>query len=68
MDCIKRVYVANAKANTVDSWLLTGKIPAIYQGKKEILCMLSQGRKTCALPERCVFETEESARAALNRK
>lgn len=61
----KTVYVANAKTNQVDTWVLTGEIKATYEGKKETLCLLAKGRRSCALPKRCVFETEEAARAVL---
>ena len=64
----KTVYVVNAKTNEVDAWLCTGEMTATYNGKKETVCLLSKGRKSCALPKRCVFETEEAARAVLNRK
>ncbi len=68
MSAPKWVYVINAKTNDVDSWILDGEITATYQGKKETVCLLRKGRKSCALPKRCVFETEEAARAVLNRK
>lgn len=64
----KTVYTVNAKTNTVDSWLCFGEITGLYQGKKERLCFLQKVRKTLVLPKRCVFETEEAARAVLNRK
>ena len=62
----KTVYVVNAKTNTVDSWILTGEFKGSLNGKRETICFLSKGRKSCALPKRCVFETEEAARAVLN--
>ena len=68
MDIPKIVYVVNAKTNNVDSWILTGEIKALYKGKKETLCLLNKGRKSCALPKRCVSQTEEAARAVLNQK
>ena len=68
MSEVKWVYVINAKTDKVDDWILDGEISAIYQGKKETVCLLRKGRKSCALPKRCVFETEEAARAVLNRK
>ena len=64
----KVVYVANAKTGDVDAWILTGEVNAIYQGVKETLCLLKKGRRQCALPKRCVFESEEAARDALARK
>lgn len=62
----RRVYVANAKTKQVDAWICTGEIRAIYRGKPETLCLLERPKTSCALPIRCVFETEEAARAALN--
>lgn len=59
----KTVYTVNAKTNTVDSWICFGEITGVYQGKKERLCLLQKVRKTLVLPKRCVFETEEAARA-----
>lgn len=67
MDVPKIVYVANAKANTVDSWTCTGEMNAIYKGKKELLCILYKGRRSVVLPKRCVFETYEAALAALKK-
>lgn len=61
----KTVYTVNAKTNTVDSWICFGEITGVYRGKKERLCFLQKGRKTLALPKRCVFESEEAARAVL---
>lgn len=57
----KVVYVANAKTGKVDAWIRFGEIQAIYQGKLETLCLLGKGRKSCALPKRCVFESQEAA-------
>ena len=68
MEGIKTVYVINATANKVDAWLCTGEMVAQYQGKKERLCFLQKGTKSTVLPKRCVFETEEAARAVLNFK
>ena len=68
MSIPKTVFVANAETNDVDAWILTDEIVATYQGKKETLCLLRKGRRSCALPKRCVFETEEAARAVLSRK
>lgn len=68
MEAIRTVYVANAKTNKVDAWFCTGEITANYNGKKEKICFLTRNRKNTALPKRCVFETEEAARAVLNRK
>jgi len=59
----KTVYTVNAKTNTVDSWICFGEITGVYQGKKERLCLLQKLRKTLVLPKRCVFESEEAARA-----
>lgn len=64
----KRVYVANAETKKVDAWICTGEINTTDRGKKETLCLLRKGRTSCALPKRCVFETEEAALAVLNRK
>ena len=64
----KVVYVANAKTNNVDAWILIGELKAIYHGKKEMVCLLRKGPESCILPKRCVFETDEAARAALDRK
>lgn len=68
MSIPKIVFTVNAKAGTVDAWILTGEIVGIFNGKKEPICLLGKGRKSCALPKRCVFETEEAALAVLNRK
>lgn len=65
---VKTVYVVNAKTNEVDAWLCTGEMTANYNGKKEKICFLNRGRKNTVLPKRCIFETEEAARAVLNRK
>lgn len=65
MNIPKVVFVANAKTKRADAWILTGKIGGAFNGKRETLCLLSKGRKSCALPERCVFETEEAALAVL---
>lgn len=59
----KTVYTVNAKTNTVDSWTCYGEMSGLYHGKKERLCLLQKVRKTLVLPKRCVFETEEVARA-----
>lgn len=68
MSIPKVVYVVNAKAGTVDAWVITGELVGIFNGKKEPICILVKGRKSCALPKRCTFETEEAALAVLNRK
>ena len=65
MSLPKVVYTANAKTGKVDAWILDGEIKALYQGEKQTICMLRRGSESCALPKRCVFETEEAARAAL---
>lgn len=62
----KLVYVVNAGANRVDSWTCFAEMRATFDGKPETLCLLRKGRRSCALPKRCVFETEEGARAVLN--
>lgn len=67
MGTAKIVYVANATTNKADEWILTGELNATYKGKKETLCLLSKGRRSCALPKRCVFETKEAALAALQK-
>lgn len=59
----KTVYTVNAETNTVDSWVCFGETTGLYQDKKERLCFLQTARKTLVLPKRCVFETEEAARA-----
>ena len=68
MEAIKTVYVVNATTNEVDAWLCTDEMMANYNGKKEKICFLTRNRKNTVLPKRCVFETEEAARAVLNRK
>lgn len=67
MDIPKVVYVANAKTNEVDAWILDGEIKSLYQGEKQMICLLRRGRESCALPKRCVFATEEAARAVLEK-
>ena len=64
----KVVYTVNAKTNTVEPWICFGEITGTYQGKKERLCFLRKARGNVVLPKRCVFETEEAARAVATRK
>ena len=51
----KTVYTANARTKLVDIWACEGEFKGEYQGGKERLCILVQGRKQCILPKRCVF-------------
>lgn len=53
------VYTVNAKTNEVDTWTYQGYIPA---GGKRVI-YLTRGVKSCVLPERCVFDSVEKARA-----
>ena len=55
------VYTANAQTKLVDMWTCEGEFKGEYQGEKENLCFLVQGRKMCFLPKRCVFS--DSAKA-----
>ena len=55
----KTVYTVNAKTNTVDTWTSVGLLPT----KDGLLIQLVNGKKTCFLPERCVFTSEAKARA-----
>ena len=60
----KTVYTVDAKTNLIDIWECIGEFCAPYQGEKEKLCILRQGRKECVLPKRCVFTDPEKALAA----
>ena len=51
----KTVYTVNAQTKLVDVWTCEGEFKGEYQGEKEKLCILVQGRKQCILPKRCVF-------------
>lgn len=51
----KTVYTVNATSNQVDIWTCYGEFTALFEGKKEKLCILRQGKKECILPKRCVF-------------
>lgn len=55
------VYTANAQTELVDIWTCEGEFKGEYQGKKEALCILVQGRKRCILPKRCVFHEPSKA-------
>ena len=61
----KTVFTVNAKTNKVDAWVCYGELTGLYHGKKERLCLLRRERFMLVLPKRCVFETEENARAVL---
>ena len=64
----KTVYVANAKTGKVDKWKCIGEFTRTENGKvKERLYYLQGGDKCVTLPQRCVFETKEAARAALKK-
>lgn len=54
-----RVYTVNAKNNNVDSWQFAGAL----KSKGEVLIQLVNGKKSCFLPKRCVFDTHEKAQA-----
>lgn len=51
------VYTVNAKTNTVDSWTCEGFI----RQKGELLVHLTNGKKYCFLPARCVYASKEKA-------
>ena len=64
----KTVYVANAKTGKVDRWKCIGEYSRVENGKVvERLYYLMGTQKYVSLPERCVFETREAARAALRK-
>ena len=64
----KTVYVANAKTGKVDKWKCIGEFNTVENGKfKERLCYLQGGDRYVTLPRRCVFDTKEAARAALEK-
>lgn len=52
------VYTVNNVTNKVDSWTYAGVLPT----KEELLVRLVNGKKTCHLPARCVFEKESEAK------
>ena len=59
-----RVYTVNAKNNNVDSWQYAGALRV----KGELLIQLVNGKKSCFLPKRCVFDSREKAQAIANSK
>ena len=64
----KTVYVANARTGKVDRWKCIGEFSRVENGRiVESLCYLMGTQKYVSLPKRCVFETREAARAALNK-
>lgn len=52
------VYTVNAKTNKVDSWTFSGHLKT----KEELLLLLTNGKKSCFLPARCVYESELEAK------
>ena len=52
-----KVYTVNNKTGKVDLWVFNGYMPT----NRGLLAHLSNGRKYCFLPVRCVFETEIAA-------
>ena len=54
-----KVYTVNAKTNEVDTWEYAG----VFKTKDETLIQLVDGKKTCFLPARCVYDTKEKATA-----
>ena len=58
----QKVFTVNAKTNSIDSWEYAGEMFA----KTERLIHLVNGKKQCVLPARCVFDSEEKARAVAN--
>ena len=52
------VYTVNAKSNTVDSWEYSG----VLKTRGGMLLHLTNGKKYCFLPARCVFKTELEAK------
>ena len=58
------VYTVNNKNNNIDSWKYAGAI----RSNNELVILLANGKKQCALPARCVFDTREKAQAVANKK
>lgn len=52
------VYTVNAKTNTVDTWIYSGHLKT----KEGLRLLLTNGKKSCFLPARCVFESELEAK------
>lgn len=59
----KTVYTVNARTDLIDIWTCEGEFNAKYQGRKETLCVLRQGKKSVVLPKRCVFTDHVQALA-----
>lgn len=57
MNIGQKVYTVNAETNTVDTWTYNGTI----RTSDGILIHLTNGKKYCFLPARCVFEHEADA-------
>lgn len=51
----KKVYTVNNQTNEIDKWECRGTFNGVYQGRKEKLCILTNGKKQCVLPRRAVF-------------
>ena len=64
MDLGQKVYTVNAKNNHVDSWQYGGALKA----NGEILIQLVNGKKSCFLPKRCVYDSREKAQAVAAKK
>lgn len=57
MEIGQTVYTINAKTNKVDEWTYNG----VMRTPKELLAHLTNGKKYCFLPVRCVFNTKLEA-------
>ena len=57
----KKVYTVNSKTNEIDKWECKGTFNGTHQGRKEKLCILTNGKKQCILPRRAVFTTKYEA-------
>ena len=64
----KTVYTVNNKTNKVDEWICNGEMTCIYQGEKQRVCFLQNGKKQLVLPKKCVYLSAEKAREVANIK
>ena len=64
----KKLYTVNNQTNQVDKWTCGGTFHGIYQGRKEKLCILTNGKQQCILPRRAVFTTNFEAERILKKQ
>lgn len=57
MNLGQKVYTVNNKNNNIDSWQFAGAL----RSNGELLYQLVNGKRTCYLPARCVFDSREKA-------